>query len=85
MPPDALAISYTPPDRAKEKSQRITPLAPVGMQLLSSLVVGPEEEIFIQRVDEFSVMESMLAPYATHNGKLLPAQLQKHQLRLVTQ
>ena len=83
MPPDALAVRYIPPDRTKGTPQRIVPLAPVGMPVISTLLIGPDEQIALQRTGGFLGMEPIPAPTAGHNGRLLPAKLQKIDLHLV--
>ena len=83
--PDALAIRYIPPDRKKGTPQRILPLPPVGMLLISPVIVGPDEQIALQRTDGLPGMEPIAAPPATHNGKLLSARLQEVDLHLVVQ
>ena len=83
MPLDALAVRYIPPDRKKGTPQRIVPLPPVGMGVISALVVGPDEQIALQRTDGPPSMELIPAPTAGHNGRLLPAKLQELDLQIV--
>ncbi len=85
MPPDALAVRYIPPNKKKRTPQRIVSLPPVGMQVLSTVVAGPDEQIALQRIDGLPGMELIPAPPATHSGKLLSARLQEMDLHLVAQ
>ena len=85
MPPDALAVRYIPPNRKKSTPQRIVPLAPVGMQVISTLLIGPDKQVALRRTSDLPDKEPMPAPSAGHNGRLLPAKLQKIDLQLVAQ
>ena len=82
MPPYALAVRYTQPDRKKGLPQRITPLAPVGMQLVSHAIVGRHEKLVFERADGFQGGNITDAPPAAHNGKLLPTRQQRYEWRL---
>ncbi|TCK99467.1 hypothetical protein BXY66_3972 [Shimia isoporae] len=82
MPPYALAVRYTQPDRKNGAPQRITPLAPVGMELSSHVVVAPDEKIMLEIGGTLLGGSRTEAPAATHNGKLLPAKHQKRDVWL---
>lgn len=85
MSPDALAIRYIPPDRKNGTPQRIVPLPPMGMPVISTVIVGPDEQIAFQQTNGLPGMEPIPAPPATHNGKLLSVRLQEMDLYLVAQ
>jgi hypothetical protein len=71
LPPYALAVRYTPPDRKKGKPQRVTLHAPANMTLLSHKLVAPHEKLVLQRADDLLGRERIEAPPSTRNGKLL--------------
>lgn len=85
MPPFALSVRYTPPDRENGGAQRITPLPPAGVELVSHTVVSPNERIMLERVGGLVASDRWEAPQANRNGKLLPAKLQKYDLRLAVE
>ena len=85
MPAYALAVRYTPPDRENGAPQRITPLAPADVEMVSHVTIGPEENLMLERVGSVLVGRRTPAPSAKPTGKLLPAQLQEHDLRLVVE
>ncbi len=84
MPPNGLAVRYTPPDRANGGPQQISPLAPAGMTLVSHAVVSPSEQLMIEDPNSFAGTAAEPAPETSHNGKLLPAKLQGKPIRLAT-
>ena len=82
MPPYALAVRYTPPDRKRSGAQRITPLPPADVELLSHAVIAPGAKIILERTGGLVGGGSWDAPQGNRNGKLLPAKLHKYDLRL---
>ncbi len=82
MPPYALAVRYTSPDRRNRGAQRITPLPPANIEIVSHAVIAPNERLMLERIGTLIGNEKMETPQANHNGKLLPEKLQKHELRL---
>lgn len=82
LPPYALAIRYTPPDRKKGLPQRITPLPPTGLEIVSHITVAPDETVVLEHVGGPLAGNRIAAPSTNHNGKLLAARLQKQDLRL---
>lgn len=82
-PPNALAVRYIPPNRKKDIPQRIVPLAPIGMQVISTLILGPDGQIALKRSGGLPGTPPILAPTAGNNGKLLSPRLQKMDLDLV--
>ncbi len=85
MEPQSLAIRYTPPDRKNGNAQKITWLPPVDMEIVSHAVFGPGEKLMLENTGELPRTVRTEAPAATHNGKLLPANIQKADVRLVSQ
>lgn len=79
MPPHALAIRYT---KKKGQPQKIKPMPPAGLEMVSHAVISPNEKAMLERVDGPHAGERLEAPSVSHNGKLLPAKLQRHNLRL---
>ena len=88
-PPDAgtehIAVRYTPPDRKSGRAQRITPLPPANVKLLSHAMIAPGAKIILERTGGLLGGGSWDAPQTNRNGKLLPAKLQKYDLRLATE
>ncbi|WP_147106657.1 hypothetical protein [Tateyamaria sp. syn59] len=83
LPPHALSVKYSQPDRKNGFPQRVTPLAPSGMELISQVVVAPEQKVVLALQNDLIGNKNRIeAPSANHNGRLLPAALQRYDLRL---
>ncbi|AEG31623.1 HNH endonuclease [Thiomicrospira cyclica] len=82
MPPYALAIRYTPPNKKKGLAQRITPLPPSGdLIIVSHVVVAPNEHLVVGNVNHGD--KTTIKDPVNLNGKLLDRKLQKqHDLQL---
>ncbi len=85
MPPYALAVRYTPPDRKNGRAQRVTPMPPASLEMVSHAMVAPNEKIMLERTDSLLVGDRTAVPVVNHNGKLLPAKLQTYDLRVVVE
>jgi hypothetical protein len=85
MPPYALAVRYTPPDRKNGGARRITPLPPADAELVSHAVISPNQKIMLERAGGLFGSGRWEAPQANRNGMLLPAKLQMHDLRLAVE
>ena len=85
MPPYALSVRYTPPDRMNGRGQKITPLPPVNFELLSHAVAAPGAKVILEKTGSIVRGGGWDAPRTNQNGKLLPAKLQKYDLQLATE
>lgn len=85
MPPYALAIRYTPPDKNNDQTQRITPLPPASLEMVSHTIVGPNEKLMLEYREGPRNGQRTAAPMVSRNGKLLPAKLQKNNFRLAVE
>lgn len=85
MPPYGLAVRYTQPDRKNGVAQRITPLPPAETEMVSHVVIAPGEKVMFERAGGPLGGGRLAAPQANRNGKLLPSNLQKYDLRLVVE
>ena len=84
MPPYSLAVRYSAPQRERGVPQKLSALAPCGMEIVSHVMLGANDVLALA-TEGVGKRARVLKEPKTPLGKFLPAALQRTNCRLLAQ